>query len=219
MTEREDNILEYFQPNKGDVVIDVGAHLGRYAFISANRVGKKEREGKVIAIEAYPQVFQQLNKNIRLNRFNNIVTLNCAAFSKKDKINLFVREESTDTIYSPHNTVMSSSNELSPHMSKTSRFVEIDADTLDNIVNNLDILYRKITWIKIDVEGAELEVLKGVHNILSSKDKDMNLLIEVHHLEENKNQYEDVMAILRKYNFKLKYERIHDNGERHIIVT
>jgi len=219
MTEREDNILKYFQPNKGDVVIDVGAHLGRYAFISANRIGKKEGGGKVIAIEAYPQVYQQLNKNIRLNRFDNILTLNCAAFSKKDKIKLFVREESTLTVYSPHNTVMVGRNELSPYISKTRRSVEIEANTLDNIVNLLEISYSKITWIKIDVEGAELEVLKGAHNILSSKDKGLNILIEVHHLQENKNQYEDVMAILKKYNFKLKYERIHDNGERHIIVT
>ena len=44
-----------------------------------------------------------------------------------------------------------------------------------------DIKHEQVNWIKIDVEGAEYEVLKGATNILS-KSKDIALLIEIHNL-------------------------------------
>jgi hypothetical protein len=69
-------------------------------------------------------------------------------------------------------------------------------------------------WIKIDVEGAEFEVLKGAHNVLS-KSKDIALLIEVH----GKNTYEPIMESLRSYNFKINFEKTYENGEKHIIAV
>ncbi|HZL23731.1 MAG TPA: FkbM family methyltransferase, partial [Nitrososphaeraceae archaeon] len=75
-----------------------------------------------------------------------------------------------------------------------------------------------INWIKIDVEGAELEVLKGADKILSSNSKDLTILIEVHHLKNNKNLYEEIMQVLKQYNFKIEFEKIHEGGERNIIV-
>ncbi len=42
MTTREQDIIEHFNPKKNDTVVDVGAHLGRYALISSNRVDMKE---------------------------------------------------------------------------------------------------------------------------------------------------------------------------------
>ena len=64
--------------------------------------------------------------------------------------------------------------------------------------------------------GSELEVLKGAHNILS-KSKDIALLIEIHNISEGNNFYEDIMNLLKIYNFKKEFEKIHVTGERHII--
>jgi FkbM family methyltransferase len=217
MTAREKEIIEYFQPDEDDIVIDVGAYLGRYTLISSNKVGDN---GKVIAIEAYPQVFECLKKNIKLNQSNNIIPLNYAIFSEDEqKIKLFLREESIDTIYSPHNTLIHERNELTYNKSKTGRFLNVNTKTLDSIVSFYNIDLQKLKWIKIDVEGAELEVLKGAHNILS-KSKDLSLLIEVHLLDLNKNKssYESIMDLLKQYNFKLKVEKF-ENAERHIILN
>ena len=217
MTEREDHILEHFQPLIGDVVIDVGAHLGRYALISSQRI---HNQGRVIAIEANPQVIEGLKKNIELNKAKNIIVLNYAVFSSQQnkKIKLFLREESTNNVYSPHNTVMLSRDKLTHNRSKDKeRFVEVDADTLDNIISSHGIDFDGVNWIKIDVEGAELEVLKGAHNILS-KSRNLSLLIEVHLLGENKNLYEDILVLLKPYNFKLQFEKLYETGERHIIL-
>jgi FkbM family methyltransferase len=214
MTEREDDLLEHFRPNKNDIVIDVGAYLGRYTFICSNRIGES---GKVIAIEANPIVFEKLKKNIDLNQSTNITCLNYAVYSEKSKKKLFLREQSIDTIYSPHNTVMVGRDKLTHNRSKEGRFVNIDANTLDDITYSTGIKPEDIKWIKIDVEGAEYEVLKGAKDILS-KSKELKILIEVHHLEENKNLYQDIMEILKTYNFKIKFEKVHESGERHIIV-
>ncbi len=51
--------------------------------------------------------------------------------------------------------------------SKEQNFVNIQTNTLDAIVLSLGIKYEHIQWIKIDVEGAELEVLREAHKILS----------------------------------------------------
>ena len=216
MTEREDHILELFKPLSGDVVVDVGAHLGRYTLISSKRVG---REGRVIAIEANPQVIEGLVKNIELNKAKNITVLNYAVYSsdQSKKIKLFL-PEAANNFYSIYNTVMLSRGKRFLNKSyDKERFVEVDTDTLDNIILSQGIDFERVNWIKIDVEGAELEVLRGAHSILS-KSKNLSLLIEVHLLGENENLYEDILSLLKPYNFKLQYEKLYETGERHIIL-
>jgi FkbM family methyltransferase len=216
MTSREEEIIEHFNPKENDTVIDIGAHLGRYALIGAKKVGNK---GKVITIEANPLVFEKLKKNLELNKVTNTIALNYAVFSEKTKINLFVREEdSTNTEYSLRNTVMVDREKLMIEKAKDAeRVVEVNADTLDNILDSNSIKQESVNWIKIDVEGAEFEVLKGAINTLS-KSKDIALLIEIHNIENGKTLYEPIMNLLNNYNFKKEFEMVHEGGERHIVV-
>ena len=102
-------------------------------------------------------------------------------------MNLFVREEeSTNTEYSLRNTVMIDREKLMLEKSKNAeRVVEVNADTLDNILNSSGVKQDNVNQIKIDVEGAELEVLKGATNVLA-KSKDITLLVEIHNIENGK---------------------------------
>ncbi|MDQ3975375.1 MAG: FkbM family methyltransferase, partial [Thermoproteota archaeon] len=68
MTVREEEIIEHFRPCIGDIVVDIGAHIGRYTLIAAKRVSLN---GKVIAIEANPDNFEMLNRNVKLNQLTN----------------------------------------------------------------------------------------------------------------------------------------------------
>ena len=88
LTIREVKIIERFCPEQGSIVMDVGAHFGRYTIIALKRVGPN---GEVISIEADPGNFEILNKNIKLNKLNNITSLNCAAYSKEAKLKLHLR--------------------------------------------------------------------------------------------------------------------------------
>jgi tRNA G37 N-methylase Trm5 len=83
MTFRESDIIEhYFTPRKGDIVIDIGAHIGLYTIIASKRVGMQE---KVVAIEADPKNFEVLNHNIHLNNLTNVIALNYAAYSEEKR--------------------------------------------------------------------------------------------------------------------------------------
>jgi FkbM family methyltransferase len=212
-TTREDEIVEHFRPKEGDIVVDVGAHIGRYTIIASKRVGES---GKVIAIEAHPGNFEMLNRNVKLNKLTNVTALNYAVYSKESKLRLYVPgEESGFTIY----------NTVTTNRAKTDeKFIEVNANTLDNLLLQQQqqhipgINHADINWIKIDVEGAEFEVLKGATDILSNS-KDIALLIEVHNLNDGTNLYMKIVEFLGScYNFKIEYEKIHDGGERHIIV-
>jgi FkbM family methyltransferase len=201
MTGHEDEIEEHFTPKGGDIVVDVGAHAGHYTLISSKRVGQN---GKVVAIEADPSNFEILNRNIKLNGLTNIIPLNYAAYSKQTKVKLYLPvEESGFSIY---NTIMV--NRAKPE----EKFIEVNANTLDNLLQQNGI--RDANWIKIDVEGAELDVLKGATDALS-KSKGIALLIEVHGLDN----YTPVVEFLNRYNFKIEFERSNENGDwRHIMA-
>ena len=131
--------------------------------------------------------------------------MNYAVYSKETKIKLYLPEE--DSGYTIYNTIMSN------RAGTEDKFVEVNANTLDCLLQ-LDQIREEVNWVKIDVEGAEFEVLKGANNLLSNS-KDIALLIEVH----GKNTYEPIIKSLRSYNFKIDFEKIYENGEKHIIAV
>jgi FkbM family methyltransferase len=210
MTRHEDDIIERFLPKQGDIVVDIGAHMGRYTIISSKRVGAN---GKVVAIEAHPSNFEMLKSNIKLNQLTNVIPLNYAAYSKETKINLYLPDEESG--YTMHHSIMSN-YVFTKYKDKTEdKFVEVSANTLDYLLQLNEI--TDVNWVKIDVEGAEFEVLKGASNVLS-KSKDIALLIEVHNLSGGTNLYRPIIEFLNLYNFKIEFEKSHDGGEKHIIL-
>jgi hypothetical protein len=133
--------------------------------------------------------------------------LNYAVYSQRRKIKLYLPDEELG--YTIYNTIMVNRPNIGDN------FVEVNADTLDNILQLNRI--KQVNWVKIDVEGAELEVLKGAINILS-KNKDIALLIEVHNLHDGTNFYAPIMHLLSSYNFEIEYEKTHQGGEKHVII-
>ena len=205
MTIHEDDIIKRFTPKEGDIVVDIGAHIGLYTIISSKRVGTK---GKVVAIEAHPGNFEMLNSNIKLNQLTNVIPLNYAVHSKETKIKLYL--PSGESGFTKYNTIM-------PNWINTQeKFVEVNANTLDYLLQLNQIRQEEVNWIKIDVEGAEFEVLKGATNVLS-KSKDIAILMELHgppHVYRPK-----VEEFVDLYKFKIEFEKSYEeNGSMHIIM-
>jgi FkbM family methyltransferase len=147
-----------------------------------------------------------LKSNIKLNQLTNVTPLNYAVYSKETKIKLYLPEvESGYTIY---NTIISN------RARTEDKFVEVNANTLDCLLQLNEIRQEEVNWIKIDVEGAEFEVLKGATNVLS-KSKDIALLIEVHGLDN----YRPILEFVSSYNFKIEFEKSNKTGDwRHIVL-
>ncbi len=144
---------------KGDIVLDVGANIGYYTLIFAKLVGDT---GKVFAFEPDPTNFQILKKNIALNGYKNVELIQKALSDKNQKVTLILNKQNT------------AGNYLSSKHQTSKNSIQIDAITTDDYFKNFK---QKIDFIKIDVEGAETMVLKGMSNSLSNN-KNLKLMVE-----------------------------------------
>jgi hypothetical protein len=96
---------------------------------------------------------------------------------------------------------------MSDRAKNEDKFVEVSANTLDYLLQLKEI--TDVNWIKIDVEGAEFEVLKGAHNLLLNS-KNIVLLMEVH---GSPNDYRlKLEEFIRSYNLKTEFEKIYENN-------
>jgi FkbM family methyltransferase len=194
MTQHEHDLIERFSPKKGDIVVDVGAHIGLYTMLSSRSVGPN---GKVVAIGADPDNFDMLNHNIKLNNLTNVIPFNYIAYSKEMEMVL---------VY--YSKMLLGEDEKPNTADKT---IAVHINTLDNLLQQNGI--NEVNWMKIDVAGAELEVLKGAHNVLS-KNKDISLVIKVH----GYNNYKPIMEFLYSHNFVVEFEKSYEWGGQHIIA-
>jgi len=174
----EEDYLEFFSPKKGDIVLDVGSHVGRYTCYSGKLVGEK---GKVISIEANPYNYEQLLRNIRLNELEDVVY--AYNFVASD-INGFAEI----TIPKDHGRTSLMNDRV------FGKKIRVKSVRLEDLLNKHDI--ENINWMKIDVEGAEIRVLKGLGSYLN---KIENILIEV----SSENEM-DFLGIMKKYKFYVK---------------
>lgn len=193
----EEHLSQRFTPREGDTVIDIGAHIGRYTITSSKQVGST---GKVVAIEADPDNFQLLKRNIALNNLTNVLPLNYAVFSTRTIMKLY--EQSASAKY----------NSIMLTRARTMNYVEVNADTLDSILEQNTI--NQVNWIKIDVEGAEFEVLKGSTKTLSSND--ISLLVEIHNIDDP-SHYDNILDLLKYHNYEITFENHYGSGESHVI--
>lgn len=84
--EFESFLQMWLKPRRGEVFVDIGAQIGKYTIIVAKVVTK---EGMVVAIEPHPVNYQTLQRNIRLNKLENVIALNLAAGDRNCELKLF----------------------------------------------------------------------------------------------------------------------------------
>ena len=82
--------------------------------------------------------------------------------------------------------------------------IKVKTETLDRLVDNLKL--KKVDWIKIDVEGAEYNVLKGAKQTISLNKERIKLIIELHG-EKNSILVKKMLS----EDFQLFYEMLDNN--------
>jgi FkbM family methyltransferase len=134
-------------------VIDVGANVGYYALLIAQRIGSK---GHITAIEPSPENLPELELNIRSNQIPASVlpcavsSHNCSSVGLRPGINSGITEDADHTAY------------------------RVEQVTLDSIVTG------PVDFVKLDIEGFEHQALLGAQRLLAMRP---TMFVEVHPVE------------------------------------
>jgi FkbM family methyltransferase len=154
-------VERFLQP--GMTVLDLGAHNGLYSLLASRCVGTR---GNVIAFEPSPRERRALRLHLILNRCRNVIVQSDALGSESVQANLFVVEGS-----------QTGCNSLrSPEVSSGTFTVRVRVTRLDDWLGKQKI--DRVDFIKLDVEGAELDALKGAAQLLERRPRPV-ILAEV----------------------------------------
>lgn len=187
--------MKYFIDNikPGDFVLDIGGHVGQYAVLFAALVSET---GKVVTFEPDNTAKKILYENLRKNNFTDRVSVEDIALSDAN---------GTHSFFSRGGDSMSSlvrsglgSNALLSDVQEYS----ITTMKLDDYLSTRGMGFPD--WIKLDTEGAEINILKGAQEVLRSK---AIIACELHPYawEEFGTNYSDLLSIIKQFGRKILY--------------
>jgi FkbM family methyltransferase len=192
------HIKLYKLVKKNDLVLDIGTNFGTTLLQFAKIIGKN---GFVYGFEPDPQNFSICQNNIKLNNFSNIKVENLGVGSKEDKLMLIVDSENNRGM-----------NRISiENKGKESYIVKIIC--LDDWIRSNNI--NQINLIKIDVEGFELEVLKGAEKTLKSIKPILFIELDDNNLKLQNSSAKELIEYLVQF----EYEIMHSENEKMILST
>jgi len=166
---------EEYKIKPGDVILDVGAHIGSFTLKAAKEVGPS---GRVVSFEPSSENFKLLSLNVSSNDDTNVKLFKVAIGSEPGTAKLHLGDRrGTNSL-------------LSDAKIDQIGIEEVPIRTLDSVADELKL--GKVSFLKIDVEGFELEVLRGARNILSSSHP--SIAMETHDFGPSEEELSDYLA-------------------------
>ena len=143
-------------------VIDIGAHGGFYVLLLSKLV---EQNGAVIAFEPLPANLRMLNQNVAINALGNVTIEGMAVCDRSGEFDLEAPDVDSSLLAGPMET------------SEMGKILSVPCVSLDDYCSGHPV---PIDFIKMDVEGAEGDVLEGAKHIVSKYHPTM--MIELHNV-------------------------------------
>lgn len=143
---------------KGSIALDIGANLGIHSLVMSAYVGDK---GKVISFEPLKPIYERLVQNVKVNKILNVDIKNIGVSSQMG----FLKFDPMIDGYNIGKGRISDDGNM-----------EVEVATLDEVLSNYNL---PVTMIKIDIEGHELEAIKGAQKVL--KQYQPFLICEINH--------------------------------------
>ena len=194
-----DYIMHSNSLKEGDVVLDIGANIGYYVLIESQLVGEN---GRIYAVEPVQNNFALLKENLQLNNLHNVSTFNFAFGEKTAKSKIYISDEANLCSMNKQGSGgrIIGSEEVS--------VFTVDAFLKDKVAPN---------FIRMDVEGYEYEILKGMPKTLSSNIK---MLIELHPWRPflDPAKMNEILDILEQNQFRVKFAVFEEKVEENKVI-
>lgn len=142
--EKEDEEILFRLLKTDAIILDIGANIGWYSLLFSKRLPQSQ----IYAFEPIQDTYKNLVININLNKSDNIFPLNIGVSEKKGSLTYY---------YFPEGSVLASEKNLI-NCPKAKPII-CQVDTLDALISTQKL--DRLDFIKCDVEGAELSVIKG----------------------------------------------------------
>lgn len=169
----------------GMKILEVGANIGYYALLETRLAGST---GHLYAMEPSPFNFSLLERNLKLNGLANYNLYQTAAGSQKGIAKFLLSGRSNLSTFIEREDL-------------TGEEVDVSVITLDDFLAD-----KQVDFIRMDVEGYELEILKGARAALAKDPKPKFFFIEVHSelLHKKQSSAKEIIILLKEYGYEVK---------------
>jgi FkbM family methyltransferase len=171
-----------FNNSNNPYIIDCGANIGlSILFYKLNY-----NDAEVLAVEADRAIFDILSKNIKAFNLSNVTTINKAVWKENKELDFFSEGADAGRLHNDSNKPNS---------------YKVDTIKLS------DLILKRVNLLKIDIEGAEYEVLEEAKDKLHMVD---NLFVEYHSFYNKPQQLDKILSIIQYSGFRYYIQNIYD---------
>ena len=186
------NTIKKLSSENKILFIDCGCNYGFYSFYTASL----SKKNQIISIDASKNTLNEFIKNLNLNNFKNINFLNYAVSNSIDE-NISFNESINDWESSQTHKNFELNSEL-----------KVKTITIDSLLKDYN-LYKYLVVIKLDIEGNEINAIKGALKVI--KKSDPLIIIEISkYIFENLDNIDYLKNFLIKYDYSIydtKYKK------------
>jgi FkbM family methyltransferase len=173
--------LHHLPEDQIDLMVDAGAFIGSFSIYA---ILKYPQIKKVLSLEPDPLNFERLKQNKELNKLSKIETLPVGLWSNKETLKFFPNQELASSVFGKG--------------VRNDPGIEIKVDKLDNLLKGVT---GKRVFIKMNIEGAELEALKGCKDVIHNNK--VHLAIASDHFIDGELTYKRVQRICQEMNLSV----------------
>lgn len=186
-------------------ILEVGANIGYYAVLETKLAGEN---GYLYAFEPSPFNFNLLKRNIELNEIKNAEIYQKAAGAENERSKFFVANKSNLSSFIKRDDM---------DMYHNGKIIDVEIIKLDDYLKD-----KEVDFIRMDVEGYEKEILKGLEMTMQTKHP-KHFFIEIHSdlLHKKSSSAKEVLNYLNKFGYEViksfyrgKSEIFADNTEK-----